>query len=400
MTHARVLSVEPMPTSFSRTLRAVEGETLPRSLGGLLPAGILLLLWVFWFFLAHIPIYVASERAWISAKREPVSLSAPVAGQVEAIYLELGSEVRAGQLLVELNATEQRALLQESRARQSALHAEIQKIRNQLESLRQSLASKRLATSGTLREAEARVTETESAAVVAEREAERIEALKSVGLVSDSEAQSARGVAEQRRAAARSARSAVERLDWGERIAGTDRSAAIAELERELTHLAGEQAASAANIARLQNELALRRVTSPVAGRIGRTAAIQIGSVIAAGTSLGTIVPDGLVKLVADFKPAEASGKIRVGQTARMRLSGFPAVRFGALSARVWRVGEELSDDHLRIELLSEPNRTINVPLIHGVPGIIEVEIERVTPAEMVLRAVGKALDSPGTSSS
>src|SRR5262249_3921841 len=100
-------------------------------------------------------------------------------------------------------------------------------------------------------------------------------------------------------------------------------------------------------------------------------------------------VPGGEVRLVADFAPADALGRVRPGQRARFRLDGFPWTQYGAIPARVERVANELRNGFVRVELAIERGNDARVPVEHGLPGTVEVEIERVAPAVLVLRAAG-----------
>jgi membrane fusion protein (multidrug efflux system) len=62
------------------------------------------------------------------------------------------------------------------------------------------------------------------------------------------------------------------------------------------------------------------------------------------------------------------------------------------LDASVTRVGSELRAGLVRVELEVHPDRGSSLPLEHGLPGSVAVDVERVTPAEMVKRAIGKTL--------
>jgi membrane fusion protein (multidrug efflux system) len=85
---------------------------------------------------------------------------------------------------------------------------------------------------------------------------------------------------------------------------------------------------------------------------------------------------------------------VRAGQTARLRMFGFPWTKYGILLAEVDRVGNEPKDGLIRVELvLRSPQRT-NIPLQHGLPGSAEVEVERVSPFALVLDAAGRFLMS------
>jgi membrane fusion protein (multidrug efflux system) len=110
------------------------------------------------------------------------------------------------------------------------------------------------------------------------------------------------------------------------------------------------------------------------------------------GDKLGAIVPGGELKVVAEFLPAAAAGRIRPGQTGRIRLEGYPWIEYGTLHAQVTRVGSELRAGRVRVELAIPAGTPTTIPIEHGLPGSAEVEVERVAPATLVLRAVGKAL--------
>ena len=60
------------------------------------------------------------------------------------------------------------------------------------------------------------------------------------------------------------------------------------------------------------------------------------------------------------------------------------------------RVGSEAQDGLIRVELDVEPLDD-SLPLEHGLPGTIEVEVERISPAALVLRSAGKLLDRPAS---
>ena len=95
---------------------------------------------------------------------------------------------------------------------------------------------------------------------------------------------------------------------------------------------------------------------------------------------------------MAEFVPSEALGHIRSGQRAWIRLKGFPWTEYGTLRASVVSVASEIRNGSIRVEFTVQANPTSAVPIQHGLPGMVEVETERVTPAALVLRAVGKVL--------
>ena len=59
------------------------------------------------------------------------------------------------------------------------------------------------------------------------------------------------------------------------------------------------------------------------------------------------------------------------------------------------RVSSELRDGSIRVEMAIADDTPEGLPLQHGLPGTAEVEVERVSPAALVLRAAGKILGRP-----
>jgi len=95
---------------------------------------------------------------------------------------------------------------------------------------------------------------------------------------------------------------------------------------------------------------------------------------------------------MTDFLPSAAIGRIQTGQPARLRLEAFPWTQYGAVSATVASVASEVRDGRVRVELTVRPNPASLIPLQHGLPGTVEVEVDRVSPAILVLRTAGQLL--------
>jgi multidrug resistance efflux pump len=110
------------------------------------------------------------------------------------------------------------------------------------------------------------------------------------------------------------------------------------------------------------------------------------------------VVPPGTLKIMTDFLPPAALGRIQPGQPARLRLDGFPWMQYGAVSATVASVASEVRDGWVRVELAVRPDAAPPIPLQHGLPGTVEVEVDHVPPATLVLRAAGRLVTGPGTS--
>ena len=238
----------------------------------------------------------------------------------------------------------------------------------------------------------ARKTEADVALDFAVRTEARIARLVASGTATRVEGQKA--AAERRRlAAAQLALDAEFRKVADE--AKARRHTGTADIERlnyELTSLAGDYTTTQAVISRLSRELEQRVILAAVSGRLADVLPFHVGSYVSEGQRLAAIVPDGALGIVADFAPASTMGRVKVGQAAVLRLDGFPWAQFGVLAARVTKVDGEVRDNLVRVELSVEARTDGGLRLQHGLPGTVEVSVERVTPAVLTLRAAGVML--------
>jgi hypothetical protein len=61
-------------------------------------------------------------------------------------------------------------------------------------------------------------------------------------------------------------------------------------------------------------------------------------------------------------------------------------------------VANEVRNGQVRAELAVHPDAAPLIPLQHGLPGTIEITVDHVSPAALVLRTAGLPLTVPGTS--
>jgi multidrug resistance efflux pump len=384
-----------MPSPFSRTLRSLDADGHRRWAAGLIPALLLLTAWTVWFVAARVSVWEVSERAWLAVDREAHPIAAPVPGRIASLRMTLGQQVAAGEVLAVLEGEEQRARLEEERARWTGFDRQAAALRQQIAAGQEERADRGRASRAGVEETRSRLREAEAAAQLAEQDAERQERLLASGLIPPAEAERARSAAEQRRAAVEALRQTLDRLGYEERSTQSEQRGDIDELERELALLASQAGSARAAVRRLERDLELRTIRAPVAGRIGQVTPVRVGSVVAAGEPFAMVVPQGEIKAIAELLPASALGRIEPGQRARVVLASFPAAQYGDLPATVTRLASEPRDGRIRVELALKPDRRSRLPLQHGLPGTVEVEVERVSPAILVLRTVGKVFERP-----
>ena len=61
------------------------------------------------------------------------------------------------------------------------------------------------------------------------------------------------------------------------------------------------------------------------------------------------------------------------------------------MTASVLRVAQEPRADKIRVELAIAA-RHVSIPLQHGLLGAVEIEVDRISPAVLILRAAGALL--------
>jgi membrane fusion protein (multidrug efflux system) len=377
-----------MANAFSRTTRSLDVARADRWTRTLLVALALLAAWLLWFALGRVTVYEVSGDARLEVEAAAHPVMPAVEGRVVSSILTLGRQVRRGDVLVELEGDAETGSLAESRTRHAALLRRLAALREEIRAGEATLGMQQGARDVAVREARARADEAELRAQAAERERDRAEQMLAGGALAAAEADRVRTEAQARRATARALALEVGRLEADRRLDESERGADVAELRRQAVEVEGEAQIEAARLQRLTYEAGRRSIRAPVDGRVAQAAELSPGTVVRAGETLGALVPAGALRVVAFF-PVTALGRVRAGQTARVRLDGFPWTEYGRLRGRVAHVSAEPRDGRFRVELALERPRDTAIPLAHGLPGQVEVEVERISPATLVLRAAG-----------
>ncbi len=388
-----------MTVPFLRSERFLETDTFHRSLWGVLIATVLLGLWLTWFFRARVAVYAVSETADLEVDRAAHAVESQYTGRVVASTLALDRAVLAGDVLIELDADMQKLQLSEERTKLAALGPQIQSLEAQIAAEERAAAEERQTASVALDEARAHFREADTAAHLAESEGQRLNDMYGSGVVAKADWERAEANAVERRAAADSLRLAVDRMGRQRRRDAEDRRAHLEGLRSEANRLRGVVTTTQVSITRLQDEVDRRLIRAPVSGRLGEIADVRVGSVVREGDKLAAVVPEGQLRIVANFRPADALGRIEPGQPAHLRLDGFPWTEYGSVGARVTHVASEVREGYIRVELAVNPHTSPRIPMQHGLPGTVEVQVQRISPASLVLHVVGRGLSksSPAT---
>jgi membrane fusion protein (multidrug efflux system) len=325
-----------------------------------------------WLFLARLAIYEVTPTARVEAKTYPVEAALPSPHVVSASYLTLGRVVQTGEVLVTLGAADEQAKLAGEEARLAMQSQQLEAFQNALKQNRAAFSAAQVEAQSVLDEATTQYQNAEAAAQAAEDQG-------------TSEARQLRGTAD-------TLHFALLQLQAQQNSQATSTLARLDGLEHLVLSLQLDIAATQENINTLRALLNEHTIRAPSAGRLGEVVDLQPGSVVSSGQRLAVILPfQAELKIIAYF-PVTALGRIQPGQPARLRLNGFPWTQYGSLSTEVLNVAQEAKDGQIRVEMKIIPDPASPIPLQHGLAGAAEVEVERISPATLVLRAAGQWL--------
>jgi membrane fusion protein (multidrug efflux system) len=380
-----------MPSSFSRTFRSLEVESEGRTRAILLGAALILGAWGVWFSRARLSVYVPSDTAKLEVARATDPVDAPVSGRVIQLNVALDQQVKEGDVLAILDSETQRLELAEAQAKAEGIAPQLAATRETLSAEERALGDLGQQSHSAIDEARAKLKEAQVAAKMQANEADRLEALHSRGAVSEMEAVRARSLSDQKNAQLAALRSEVSKLQHESNTNSDDRRTRISGLQREASKLDADLAALRANIDTIQHDIERRSIRAPATGRLGEIGNVRLGSVLHEGERITTIVASGNLRVVAELPPAEALGRVKEGQLARVRLEGFPWTEYGEITAQVTEVASEVRENHARVELVILKHSPL-IPMQHGMPASVEIEVDSASPMQLVLRSAGQLL--------
>lgn len=353
--------------------------------------------WISWLAAGEVTLVAASQRAHLESVVYLHPVESAASGRIVEAPARLGQRVDAGDLLLSIETEHQDHALEEARGQLAAWRQRLEASSTALEGKRRVADRDRELTRRQLEEVEAKRAVELVALDYAEKRVERSQKLFEWGLVSEVDLLHHQGDAEKADAEARVRQAEYEALDAKSRRDAAKQVAELAEIESDIGEARGEIAALEARIDLLLHEIEDRRVRAPVAGRLGWLAPLNVGAVAEVGDRIAEIVPDDELRVIGLF-PRSSVGRLEVGQAAELRLDALPWTRFGTVPLEVERLASEADRsrpgagrDDIRVELaLAAPSE---LPLAHGMTGTLEVAVETVSPAEWLLRQVGRTAE-------
>jgi membrane fusion protein (multidrug efflux system) len=385
---------DTMGAQFSQTTRSLANETSRFAHLAWIAAGVLFAGWLVWLFFGSVTVYELSKSARVEVRSAPHRVGALVAGKVVSTSLLIGREVRAGDVLVELDASGEKFSLAEEAARLAAMPARIASLRREVEAREHLQRDDRNSAVATVEVSKQKVREADAAVELAQSTEARLTKLNSGGWASTVDTQRAANDTVRLSASRDSIASDLRRIEFDGEARVHMHEAEIESLKRSIVQLESDTAVSRATIERLRVEIEKHLVRAPINGRIGDLLQLSTGAYVAEGQQLATVVPADDLIVVAEFSPSLTLGRVRPGQKAQLRLDAFPWAQFGSVPATVTRVASEIRDNLVRVELTPDAMPAGGIVMQHGLLGAVEVSVEHASPAALVLRAGGLLLAS------
>lgn len=354
-----------------------------------------LVAWFCWALCARVALYEVTPEARVELDGATYPIDAPFVGRIVSSDLRVGRDVQRGELLTEIDAMPQRLQLDQLTVETQGIAPQMLRLQAQVEAEERSRTEAVQTAHLGGREAQSRVAEAQIPATFAEQDLVRVRKLYEDHLVSARELQRAESDAGRLRVAVGTLQVEVNRVAQEQAARNRECDVRIARLRGEMATLESQRASLQAEATRLEYEIERRRIRAPVDGRIAEAANVRIGAVVAEGDRLGSIVPAGRLLVVAQYPASAALGRIRSGQRATLRLDGYPWAEFGTVAATVSTVAQEVRAGKVRVELALERNASFRGVLEHGMPGTLEIAVERVSPWTLILRTSGQWLSQP-----
>jgi multidrug resistance efflux pump len=333
-----------------------------------------------WGVLARVPVYAVAVHTPLALDPALQVVMTPVAGQVRVTHLQVDREVQAGEVLVELDSTDQRLQLEEAQQHLLALAAHRTARRQEGAALEAAWQATAQTAQAAQAEAQTRHDDAVRTLQVAQ---EKVQRLGPLTPLADLQPQ---------KTAVDTTRRGLQQLEHTQQVQAAEWRARLAQHQREVVVLEGDLTVATARLARLAHTLESTQLRAPSAGRLGAVAALLPGTVVQAGAWLGVLGPPGAFRVTAHIPTAVAGGRLRAGQLAWLRCTSEPGRPAWALPATVAQVAEAGPDALVRVVLRLAPEALAQLPLQPLAVGTVVVEVAQAAPLTMVIRTLAQSL--------
>jgi|GEM_PF-4608597 len=374
-----------MAINFYDTLASINADLNRRTIIFAMVLGGLLLLWFGWLF--WVPLSITKQALGsFDNGQSAIAITASVNGRIEQIQVATGDVVNAGDALVVINAEDEQkqiSNLQKSLGeQQTALAAMANTHTSELQALeisRNSLVVK-------VESARAQLANVQTQY---DQQKTMVELLQSATIaVSKIEIQKEQLQLQQTHEHLLITRQLLKASQTEHQQAEEQEKLLRARFAQEIAQQQSRIATLDAQLAKQQQAAGHKVLRAPKAARVAEVMPLQQGQWITAGTTLATLVPEGELRVVAQFNPVDAQGYLQVGQTAKIQVDSFPWLQYGALPARVLQVNEAERNGSIRV-LLALTDKS-HLALQQGMTAKIIVNVAAATPWELLLQSLGR----------
>ena len=388
---------DPLEDSFARTWRMVAVAKLRAQSTSLVVLVILFAAWLVWLVLGRVSIYASSQQAHFEADHFPQPIQAAVDGVVVMCNLSLSQRVHEHEVLLSLDARTYELQLLEAQANLRSDETAIVSLESEIGAQQKARDAIARLVNDSQRVGNARVAVSQTAERFQQKEADVLKKLNEKELASKLDQLHAESQNETTHAQVAASSAEAKQATSLQVATLYDRDVQISALNKLLTDAQSRRDVLLANIETTTYEVERRRVRATASGTLADISPCVAGMTVTPDRKLATLLPDSKVRVAAWFKPEDAVGRVQIGQSATLRVDNFPWTQFGTVGATVERVGSEPRDGLVRVELaVTNPNPSI--PIMHGLTGVTEIQIERISPFQLLLRTIGERL-SPTRSS-
>lgn len=378
-----------MQTPFTQTLRSLNMGSRRRRTIQILLAVILIGVWIAWLIAADLPIVAVSRRARATTAHTTYEVRAQIPGVVVVANAPLGRIVGRGDVLAEMDSRTDVLIRGRLTSEAENLQKRSSVLAAQIEATRALAAAQERTLQTRVREAHESTLEAEQLTTIATAHAERQRQLYGDALVSRADIDDAQNRAEAERARVRRLRVAE---DLVRNEADQSRASTLARI-RELDNLRLEVDAllSAARSGVQQADIQIDRfsVRAPITGRISASAIEAVpGRRLNAGETLCSISPLQSGEVAAWFSP-DTMSFIQPGQHASVWFNHpEPGGRY-LVEAAVSAVEKGAGDGDFRVLVSLAGDAASRALPESGIPAVVVVEIQRLSPLRALLRAAG-----------
>lgn len=378
-----------MAVSFENTLRSLNLDS--RRAGMFFVGGgiVLLAVWIAIAFSVRMPLSVASVDGRVVAAADPIELTSRSREPVIATPVRLGDSVNTGDLLIQFDSVPLELDLDLLRQRARKFSEERESLQSEMSSLDAGAVNEANEYDRAMDRLRGREGETLARIKHAENTEQVYIDLRSQKQIDVLMLSQARSELEQGRSSLEAQRAELLEKEAAKQRALNTTATNRARLEGKEAQLTGAIAELGPQIQQLDHRIDELRLRAPFAGTIGAIAQVTPGQIVAPGTWLMTLVPERGYEFQAHFVAAEAAGRVRVDQRARVEFFALPWTQYGMLDARVVRVGSEERDGRVTVDLEMDTEADLYKTVSHGLKGRATVLVEEVTLARKLVNLLG-----------